>query len=158
MKNTKAFTLIEVLVVVLIIGILAAIAVPQYQKAVDKSRASQLLMTSKSLYDASKFYQLQNGAYATKMEDLDINFGNINGAELNLDDGSQCVLNGQYYVYCIRTNPYISIVRHYHTNILECYSYGSSNPRGDSVCQLITGADNYYPGCNNGCRIYATEN
>ncbi len=72
-KNTRrGFTLIELLVVVLIIGILAAVAVPQYQKAVEKSRATQALTLLKSLVQAQKTYYLTNGQYATKFNQLDV--------------------------------------------------------------------------------------
>ena len=55
---SKAFTLIELLVVVLIIGILAAVAVPQYQKAVERSRATQALILMRPLIQAQKSYFL----------------------------------------------------------------------------------------------------
>ena len=67
------FTLIELLVVVLIIGILAAVAMPQYNKAVEKSRATQALAILKSLYAAQETYYMANGSYATSFDDLDIN-------------------------------------------------------------------------------------
>lgn len=70
--NNKAFTLIELLVVVLIIGILAAVAVPQYQKAVEKSRASQAITLLKTVFESAEAYYLANGTWPTSFEQLDI--------------------------------------------------------------------------------------
>ncbi len=68
----KGFTLIELLVVVLIIGILSAIALPQYTKAVEKARASEAMIIMRSIADANKRYHMANGTYATLLSDLDI--------------------------------------------------------------------------------------
>ena len=67
MKN-QAFTLIEVLIVVLIIAILAAIAVPQYKKAVIKSKLAQVdvgittAIKNIDLYLNTNGYPASNGA------------------------------------------------------------------------------------------------
>lgn len=72
MNNTKAFTLIELLVVVLIIGILAAVALPQYQKAVQKSRNTQLKQIVKAIAQAEQTYYMANGKYAANFDELAI--------------------------------------------------------------------------------------
>ncbi len=68
MKNRSTgrlggFTLIELLVVVLIIGILSAIALPQYRIAVAKSRLAALIPNVRALKDGLELYRLANGAY-----------------------------------------------------------------------------------------------
>jgi len=80
MFNKKGFTLIELLVVVLIIGILAAIALPQYTKTVEKSRASEAMLTLKSLSDAAQRVYLTDGNYDAITPDfsnLDIDVNTI---------------------------------------------------------------------------------
>ena len=66
------FTLIELLVVVLIIGILSAVALPQYNKAVEKSRATQAITLLKTVYQFAQNYYLQNGRWPQKFENLDM--------------------------------------------------------------------------------------
>lgn len=71
-NNTRGFTLLELLVVVLIIGILAAVAVPQYQKAIEKSYVPQALAIITAWAKAQEMYYLANGKYATSSSMLEI--------------------------------------------------------------------------------------
>ena len=72
MQNKKGFTLLELLVVVLIIGILAGIALPQYQKAVMKSRYSAMMDIVNAINDAEDRYYLLHDKYASTFDGLDI--------------------------------------------------------------------------------------
>ena len=80
MKNRSTgrlggFTLIELLVVVLIIGILSAIALPQYQKAVTKARFAEAFTNLKVMAESIKRCELENGKasdHCRHVENLDL--------------------------------------------------------------------------------------
>ena len=71
-KNCKGFTLLELLVVVLIIGILAGIALPQYQLAVDKSKFATYQSLAKNIADAYIRYMLIQNDAPADIDQLDI--------------------------------------------------------------------------------------
>lgn len=60
-KNKKGFTLLEMLVVVLIIGILAAVALPQYQIAVEKSKSAEVLTNLATIKREIQYYITAKG-------------------------------------------------------------------------------------------------
>jgi prepilin-type N-terminal cleavage/methylation domain-containing protein len=73
--SKKGFTLIELLVVVLIIGILSAVALPQYQKAVEKARFTSVVVNVKTWLKAQQVFYLESGRLGDMSEiplDLDI--------------------------------------------------------------------------------------
>ena len=95
-NNNNGFTLIELLIVVLIIGILAAIAVPQYQKAVAKSRAVQLITNAHTIRQALRLYYLTTGEKMSQMSQLDI-WDSITPAAPNRYETA--TLNGTTFTY-----------------------------------------------------------
>lgn len=64
MKNNNGFTLIELLVVIAIIGILSAVAVPQYSKIQAKARTGEVKYTFASMHTALAGFQAEYGGYA----------------------------------------------------------------------------------------------
>ena len=101
MKNV-GFTLIELLVVVLIIGILSAIALPQYQKSVEKAHAAEMLTWMGNAKRAVSAYILQSGFPATNTQTM-LTDGVF---DLDLTQGLDCNETtgwcfSKYYMYAI---------------------------------------------------------
>jgi prepilin-type N-terminal cleavage/methylation domain-containing protein len=71
-KRPAGFTLVELAVVIVIIGVLAAFGVPRFIKSVERSKAAEAFEYLASIRTAQERYLAQNGTYATNLTDLDI--------------------------------------------------------------------------------------
>ena len=70
-KNRSGFTLIEVLVVVFILGILAALVAPKMLGRTDDAKIAETKLQIKNLETAIKLYKLDNGIFPTTDQGLE---------------------------------------------------------------------------------------
>lgn len=73
LNQRSGFTLLELLMVVIIVGILAALAIPGYVRAVERSRSAELLTVLGQLKGSIQRYCAENdGVLPTAYTDLDV--------------------------------------------------------------------------------------
>jgi prepilin-type N-terminal cleavage/methylation domain-containing protein len=83
-RTRKGFTLVELAVVIVIIGILAAFGVPKFLQSVEKSKAAEAFNYLSSLAAAQERYIAQNGIYyAGTVQTLGVS-GNTDGIDVTL--------------------------------------------------------------------------
>ena len=145
----KGFTLLELLVVVLIIGILAGIALPKYQMTVMKSRYSTMMATVNAINEAEERYYLVHDKYAATFDGLDID---LSGCNLS-DDKKNCYYDWGYCevrtnsngdrVHCENTktlnNAYVTYLKEQNTNYAGrriCWAFTvDKNDKWNKLCK-----------------------
>ena len=98
----QGFTLIELLVVVLIIGVLSAVALPQYQTAVERSRAAEALTQMAAIADSMERYHAQHESWPSSFNSLDVDIPTIPTTSCTSGHG------GKYFCVSFSSNEIVA--------------------------------------------------
>ena len=95
MKKNSGFSLVELMIVIVIIGVLAAVAVPIYSNNVMKAKMSEADATLGSIRTQLRLYYGENGEYPTLTAGTYVFDGNAGASKWHdIQDGE---LTGKYF-------------------------------------------------------------
>lgn len=142
----KGFTLLELLVVILIIGILAAIALPQYRIVTLKAQYARAKQTAGDIRRAYELYYAIHDEFPTKFSDLEFANKFDESNEMKTENGYSCRINTKYNEFaCNIGNDKLRYFVNFYTNtakrvIVQCRT-SSTNTSSiyHRVCQQETG-------------------
>lgn len=98
LKNQAAFTLIEIMFVVAIIGLIAAIAIPSFQGAIKRSRMQACAMNRKNIDGAKATWALENQQPPEAVP----NDADLFGEAKYIDHKPGCPAGGAYSLNAVR--------------------------------------------------------
>ena len=134
-RRQNGFTLIEMMIVVAIIGILAAIAIPNYQEYVKKSRRTDATVMISAIQQAQEKFRANNTTYSN-------NFGT---GGLNLATGATATFkdsdNGYYKLTIGTTCSANADATGAPTGTAYCINavaYSTKSQNSDTACKTIT--------------------
>lgn len=86
-RNFQGFNLTEVTIVIVILGFLAAMAMPNLRYAVQKIKNQEAVNALMAIYAEQIDYYRRMGDYAERLEDLDITFSNMELKNFTIPQG-----------------------------------------------------------------------
>ena len=125
-RSNKGFTLIEIMIVIVIIGILATLVIPNIMGRPDEARAVSARADVSTIVQALKLYKLDNGRYPTTEQGLN--------ALVTRPTAEPAPRNWKNYLDKLPQDPWGAPYQYSnpgtHNNEIDVYSFGADGKLG----------------------------
>lgn len=95
-KNEEGFTIAELLIVIVVLGILAAIAIPSFTGLQKRARRAELESNGRAIVLALEMYRIEKGKYPDTVDQIDDLTGSLQNYLTNVEQILQTVKSGTY--------------------------------------------------------------
>lgn len=127
--NAEGFTLVELLIAIVVVGILAAIALPNFTESIRKSRRSEAFTAIAAVQQAQERWRSNNSAYAESVSIL----------------GISGTTPGGYYSVAVGSSSAIAY-------IVQAEAVSGTSQASDTACRKLAvrmqGGNLQYAGCS----------
>jgi type IV pilus assembly protein PilA len=133
-KNQEGFTLIELLVVIIIIGILGAIALPNFLNQDVKAKQIEAKQNVALINKTQNYYRTENSAFATSFDALAI--GSVSGGTTGSTSNYSYTIAGSTETATITASPSDGALRGYSGGETRFNNAASQSVIGTVLCEM----------------------
>jgi type II secretion system protein G len=132
-KTKRGFTLVELLIVIIIIAVLAAVAIPKFANSSQRSKDSALRAELKLLRNAVELFKNDTGVYPAALADLALEQGSAPATGMDSAGASKPIVASEFkgpYVSSVDNDPITGAAFGYNTTSApygKVYSKASGN-------------------------------
>ncbi|MCY7316088.1 MAG: prepilin-type N-terminal cleavage/methylation domain-containing protein [Rubrivivax sp.] len=143
-RSQRGFTIVELMIAVVVIGVIAALALPSFLDSIRKGRRSEALSALSAIQQAQERYRSNNRNYAGALTDI------------GYASASVTTRPGEYYTVQVSTDSATSATRYVATA-----DGSASGQAGDGQCAKlgveVNRGEIRYASCNSSCTFTASS-
>ena len=131
--SNKGVTLVELLIVIIVMGLVAAFAIPSVGKIIDNTQKDAVYADALAVSNGMKLYCMQNECFPSGASQMVFVWGDVSPYISGLDETYYGLASGTFVGRIVKTRPSYPVVR-LRAEVIGEYEWDTTTSPNDSTC------------------------